>query len=746
MIWSWRVPAPLLGPLALALLGATAAAQTTNDYDDDNDGLIEIKTLAQLNAVRYDLDGDGAVSATNTAAYRAAFPSPAAGMGCPVTNTDADNNDCTGYELDNDLDFDTDGDGDVDANDPGSYPNWAPIGGDFTATFEGNGHTISHLTANRSSGHVGLFSYVKGVVRNLGLADVDLTSTGDWRGSVAALANYVSGGKVIGVWATGSVAASSTARTAGLARGLNDGGRIGASFFRGSVECNSCGGLLYLISHGTLTASYFSGSIMARFESGGLIHSCGGDAADKPSTIKSSYIVATQTAGSQNGFTAALISQVEEYDGPCNVGDTYHDSTSSGSIPKGSKGLSRSSTELRAPTSAAGIYVNWDDLDVVGDGTADEDPWNFGTSSQYPVLSYGSLSAAQQFAWQPEAEVPTQTTNDYDIDDDSLIEIKTLAQLNAVRYDLDGDGAVSATDATAYSAAFPSPAAGMGCPVTATDADNNDCIGYELDNDLDFDIDGDGDVDANDTGSYPNWESIGGDFTATFEGNGHTISRLTANRSSRGHAGLFESVGGVVRNLGLPDVNLRSSSSPWGTAAALAGGVAGTVTGVWATGSVTGTSGVSVAGLVDGVRDGGWVATSFFRGSLQGANVGGLVYGVGHGTLTASYFIGSIDASWESGGLVHSCGGMPATSPRPFGHRTSLRRRRPVPATVPQAVFSAMWTSTTAHATSLTRTTTRIPRGATIQAQAERGCPSGPGNCRGPHRRLASTRTGTTWT
>ena len=31
----------------------------TVDYDADNDGLIEITTLAQLNGVRYDLDGDG---------------------------------------------------------------------------------------------------------------------------------------------------------------------------------------------------------------------------------------------------------------------------------------------------------------------------------------------------------------------------------------------------------------------------------------------------------------------------------------------------------------------------------------------------------------------------------------------------------------------------------------------------------------------------------------------------------------
>lgn len=46
------------------LLGATAglngvAVQSAVDYDADDDGLIEIEWLEQLDAVRWDLDGDG---------------------------------------------------------------------------------------------------------------------------------------------------------------------------------------------------------------------------------------------------------------------------------------------------------------------------------------------------------------------------------------------------------------------------------------------------------------------------------------------------------------------------------------------------------------------------------------------------------------------------------------------------------------------------------------------------------------
>ena len=103
------------------------AAQTTTDYDSDNDGLIAVANLAQLNAIRWDLDGDGAADdASNDTDYAAAFPTPATDMGCPSTG-------CTGYELTANLNLDTDGDGDVDADDAGGvYWNgglgWTPIG------------------------------------------------------------------------------------------------------------------------------------------------------------------------------------------------------------------------------------------------------------------------------------------------------------------------------------------------------------------------------------------------------------------------------------------------------------------------------------------------------------------------------------------------------------------------------------------------------------------------------------------
>ena len=87
-----------LGSAALLMgpgIDSTARAQTTVDYDGDDDGLIEVTTVAQLGAIRWDLNGDGAVDPGGDAAsYGAAFPNAMVSplMGCATTG-------CVGYEL-----------------------------------------------------------------------------------------------------------------------------------------------------------------------------------------------------------------------------------------------------------------------------------------------------------------------------------------------------------------------------------------------------------------------------------------------------------------------------------------------------------------------------------------------------------------------------------------------------------------------------------------------------------------------
>ena len=102
--------------------------ENATDVDDDNDGLIEIQTLAQLHAMRTDLDGDG-----RTDAGVDADPNLVGDTGCL-------DNACKGYELGQSLNFDENGDGDLNDtyNQPDSTWEWIFFEGTdtFTCTIE----------------------------------------------------------------------------------------------------------------------------------------------------------------------------------------------------------------------------------------------------------------------------------------------------------------------------------------------------------------------------------------------------------------------------------------------------------------------------------------------------------------------------------------------------------------------------------------------------------------------------------
>ena len=112
----------------------------------NNPRLIDIANLDQLNAIRYDLDGDGVPTATGLTAYNTAFGTNIA-MGdtndgsATIPNSPPT---FTGYELTADLDFNTTASyasGTVNTAWTSPGTGWVPIGDNsnqFTATFEGN--------------------------------------------------------------------------------------------------------------------------------------------------------------------------------------------------------------------------------------------------------------------------------------------------------------------------------------------------------------------------------------------------------------------------------------------------------------------------------------------------------------------------------------------------------------------------------------------------------------------------------
>ena len=290
------------------------------DYDTDGDGLIEISNLEQLNAIRYDPDGDGVpldgfdltgdgrddFSGDNAARrYATAFPIITGGAVCGGGG-------CTGYELARSLDFD----------DPDSYASgevnaawtqgagWAPIlqchgyasacTREVSLTFDGNGHTISNLYSSGGgfSGYVGLFFRVDGTVRRLGLLDVDLIG----RGAPLTATNH---GSITDTYVTGTVVAvrrgiTGTADASGFA--MNNYGTIRDSHsevelsLREGDSPSSGGGLAGFVwwnDRGVIEDSYATGNV-----SGRVVQTAGFVFINNSGTIRDCYATGDATSRS----------------------------------------------------------------------------------------------------------------------------------------------------------------------------------------------------------------------------------------------------------------------------------------------------------------------------------------------------------------------------------------------------------------------------------------------------------------
>ena len=359
--------------------------------DADTDGLIEVSTLEQLNAIRYDLDGNGE-GITNEAAYSAAF-----GIGICTH--------CIGYELINDLDF-NDSNNDGTANDRSKWAEgstasdrviagWEPIGGNrsgFTPIFEGNGHTISNLFIDRSStSYVGLFGYVIGRtvrLRNIGLLEVKVKGNDNVGGLVGS--NEVD---ISNSYATGSVTGDNN--VGGLV-GYNE-GDISNSYATGSVTgTGDIGGLVGNSQGSTISDSYATGSVT------GTGDNVGGLVGYNDKIVSNSY-----ATGSVRGTGTVHVGGLVGFNDGGTVTASYYNSETTGQSDV-DKGESKTTAELLAPTGYTGIYDSWDD-----DST---DDWDFGTNEEYPVLNIdvngnGIAGDANDLALQRPARLSVNLTN-----------------------------------------------------------------------------------------------------------------------------------------------------------------------------------------------------------------------------------------------------------------------------------------------------------------------------------------------
>ena len=610
-----RPAAPLLALLALGLLlllltlAPPAGAQTgTNDYDTDDDGLIDIDSLAKLNAIRYDVNGDGlrgTVSSTDwTNNYLTAFPDPLSTQ-CPSG--------CQGYELTASLTFPS----------SGAYSSWSPLGADaaatrYNTTFNGRGHTLTDLSVTSNTEHVGLFGRLAAgaVIRDLGLINPTISQAAGANpaqnarlGALAGSANagatvtavYVSGGSITSYSANndigglmGNTAATITASWSNAAIGQSD----------PCSNCNSvdAGGLVgYLSGAGSITASYASAAVSlsgTALRLGGLVgYVNGASARITNSYCNSTVMVVSGCVGARSADANAALTAA----------------------------TAQTTAQLQAPVNYSGNYRGWN-VDLDGDNTPDN-PWQFGTASDLPTLS----TAAQR----------QTVVGDFDGDDDGLIDINTTAQLIAISEDLNGNGdATTNTYADAFPGRWTHSSNRMGCS-------SGTCTGYELTADITL---------------TAAWTPTG-TYTATFDGGGHQISGLSVSHG--GDSGMFGGLGGsaIVRDLRLISPAIAQTGTNARSSGALVGYIdTGTTVRISAVsvegGSVTTTSNNSnVGGLVGFIRSGGirasWAsATAGRSGSPTGVDAGGLVGELADADITASYSTGATtgdSAGWLIG-------------------------------------------------------------------------------------------------
>ena len=725
---------------------------TTGDIDDDDDGLIEIRSVDDLNAIRYQPDGSG---------YKASRNDTKITVGCPETG-------CIGYELVQDLDVD----------DAMRFADWQPIGyiapsGDadecnhpsnrcFSGIFDGNNHTISNLRIDKSdTDNVGLFAALAdgAQVKNVNLANVSV----EGRFGVGSLVAYNAGeidnsyadgtitgerdvgglvaynvGRISDSYAYGAVSGGSS--VGGLVARNESAGAIANSYSLSRVSGNTGIGGLVGLNLGSITNTHASGVVEGSMRIGGLVGANGGSVADSYATADilctgvpmcTSYTVAT------GGLIGSDVGGV--------VANSYWD-TGVSKLRVSAGGVGKTTLQLQSgsgqSSDASGAYYRWRDSD-----------WYFGTVDQYPILKYAdstestlvglqsygltSLAIAEIVTLSPNFDTTklyyrvgveldtdirklhltpnaldedatirifsdngfdetvasgtdssaivlrsTGTTvinievsgarrvlyrfeadyfssgfeDDVDTDKDGLIDILSLEDLDAIRNALDGRRLrYQNADGVSIESA-------KGCPISG-------CKGYELMRDLDFDNPTHyrtGRVNTAWTGGA-GWQPIGTSlypFTATFKGNGYTISNLRVNRPDR-DGGLFGVIDGsesdvVIEGLGLIDVDIVGGTHVGGLVGT---NRAGDIRRSYVTGYVVargdGTSAI-VGGLV-GRNVAGSITESYSQTQVKGnlsaglsvASAGGLVaLNDSRGRIENSYAVGSVIGRNTVGGLV----------------------------------------------------------------------------------------------
>ena len=327
---------------------------------------------------------------------------------------------------------------------------------------------------------------------------------------------------------TGVIGGAQISANAGGIVGSLESGLIQQSSFTGEIAMSSDrGGVGGIVGFGrgiSIIDSVVHGSIEGLNRAGGLVGGLYMGEGYPDTLIASSYSTAAVSGSvAEGGLVGVGINYYAEIT-PEDISNTvissYWDTDTSG-VTTSIGGEGKSTFELQCPTMPgdvtcdASMYADWD-----------ETIWDFGTSSEYPLLIGDDDKDGVR--------------NDLDMDDDNdgLIEISTLEQLDLMRYDAAGTSLNG--DST-------------GCPAAG-------CNGYELVADLDFDSNGNGVADDGDLfwNGGEGWEPITLLDGSVFDGNNHKISNLQITRPGE-NIGLYASiVNSTVQNIHFENASIEA--------------------------------------------------------------------------------------------------------------------------------------------------------------------------------------------
>jgi len=265
----------------------------------------------------------------------------------------------------------------------------------FNGVFDGNGHTILHLTIN-GSGHVGLFGCLSGEVMNLGVVDANITGSDNYVGGlVGSNSGNVTHCNSIGpVTGTGDFVGGlvgcnggdvTNCYSTGVVTGSGDfvGGLIGSNVYfysgTGGIVTNCCssstvngredvGGLVGCNYYGYVTHCYSTGSVSGISFVGGLAGSNLGTVSQCYST---GLIVGDQIFGGLVGIgSSGAVTDCCFWDI-----ETSGQAISAGGTGKTTGKMQMASTFLDA---------DWDFVDETENGT--DDIWWIDEGQDYPRL------------------------------------------------------------------------------------------------------------------------------------------------------------------------------------------------------------------------------------------------------------------------------------------------------------------------------------------------------------------------